>query len=412
MVDFLTGTLKYKRKILVVDDDEVNRFMLKDMLEDDYDILLASNGREGLEMLRENSTSLSIVLLDLIMPEMDGYAFMKEVEKDDRLSRIPVIVLTSESSAEVISLRMGAADFLSKPYSEPDVIKARLEKTIRLYERNINNHYENPSANDNTTDEKKAYENRLIADMDKALAEKQFIVFYQPKYAIKTEKPYLCSAEALIRWKHPEFGMVSPGVFIPLFERNGRIIELDHYVWRAAAEQISEWKTGYGVTVPVSVNVSRMDILDERFVEKIENIVSETGVSPKEYLLEITESAFIEDSGLINKKIERLRELGFQIAMDDFGTGYSSLNMISSMPIDILKLDRGFVRNIHDNPKNYRMVEIVMDIAKLLDVKVVAEGVETEAQHELLKKVGVDIIQGFFYSKPVPPEEFEIFLTA
>ena len=231
------------------------------------------------------------------------------------------------------------------------------------------------------------------------------------KYAIQSEKPCLSSAEALIRWKHPTFGMVSPGVFIPLFEKNGKIHMLDEYVWRQAAEQVAEWREKFGVTVPVSVNISRIDLMEDDFVGDILRVVSDAGISPEDYMLEITESAYMENSDEIINKVKELRERGFKIEMDDFGSGYSSLNMILTMPIDVLKLDRDFVKNIHEEEKNYRLVEIVMQIAKLWDVKVVAEGVETEEQHELLKKVGVDIIQGFYYSKPVAAEEFEEFFA-
>ena len=260
---------------------------------------------------------------------------------------------------------------------------------------------------DKAMHEKEAYEEKLMADMEKAIAERQFVVYYQPKYAIQGEKPRLSSAEALVRWIHPEFGMVSPGVFIPLFEKNGRIHLLDRYVWKCAAEQVADWRDRKKITLPVSVNISRIDLMEDGFVDKIKQIVREAGISSKEYMLEITESAAGEDPVGTIRTIKELREAGFTIEIDDFGTGYSSLNMLTSMPIDVLKLDRGFVKNIEADSKNSRLVEIVMEIAKMLDVRVVAEGVETEEQHKLLKDIGVDLIQGFYYSKPLAAEEFE-----
>ena len=558
MKEFVEDRLKLKRKVLVVDDEDIQRRMLSHMLKGHYDVLTANNGEEALNEMRENQDTLSLVLLDLVMPKMDGYEVLNEMMKDDKLKSIPVIMLTSEKSAEVKSLKMGAADFVTKPYEMPEVILARISRTIQLYENNSlitatksdsltglfqrdyfmsyveitdnyapdeerdiiilninrfhiineihgrsygdmvlsevgmcvkryveekrgvacrNNgdmfyiyvpHQENPEEllwqvhvqledtiedaqtrirmgiysnvdksldvekrfdcallacnsvkggykasvayYDKAMHEKEAYEERLIMEMDKALSEGQFVVYYQPKYAIQSGKPYLTSAEALVRWRHPELGMINPERFIAVFENNGMIHALDHYIWWKVAGQISEWKKKFGISIPVSVNVSRIDLLENNFVEDICNIVKESDIFPSEYMLEITESAYTEDSAGIISKVNELQGMGFHIEMDDFGTGYSSLNMISTLPIDVIKMDIGFVRHIHENDRDFKMVEIVMEIAKLLDVKVVAEGVELEAQHELLKKAGVDIIQGYYYSRPVPAEEFEKFI--
>ncbi|MBR1624064.1 MAG: EAL domain-containing response regulator, partial [Pseudobutyrivibrio sp.] len=363
---------------------------------DEYNVVLADNGEEALEALRKLQDTISLVLLDLVMPRMDGHQVLREMSKDKVLSTIPVIVLTSESSTEVTTLDLGAADFIAKPYESPDVILARISKTIQLYEsiKNIS------EANKDNAG------NSLLSDMGEAINEGQFVVYYQPKYAIQGEEPVLSSAEALVRWNHPELGMINPEYFIGVFENNGMIHELDHFVWRQAAKQIKDWKAELGSSVPISVNVSRIDLLDTAFVNDICKIVEEEEIETNELMLEITESAYTEDSESIISTVQHLRELGFHIEMDDFGTGYSSLNMISSLPIDILKLDIGFVRHIHENDKDYRMVEIILEMAKLLEVKVVAEGVEEKAQYELLKKAGVDVVQGYYFSKPLPAEEF------
>ena len=385
-----------KRTVLVVDDVKAERRMLEHMLEDNYNVLLADNGEEALETLNKCKNEISLVLLDLVMPRMDGHQVLREMSKDEELSAIPVIVLTSEASTEVTSLDLGAADFIAKPYESPDIILARVGKTIQLYE----------SIKNISEATKDSEENGLISDLEKSIEDGQYVVYYQPKYDIQGEQPRLRSAEALVRWNHPELGMINPEYFINAFEKNGMIHELDHYVWRKAAEQIASWKKEFGYSLPVSVNVSRIDLLDDNFVNDISKVVEETGIEPSDLMLEITESAYTEDSEKIIDTVQNLRVMGFHIEMDDFGTGYSSLNMISSLPIDILKLDIGFVRHIHENQKDYRMVEIIMEIAELLEVKVVAEGVELEAQYELLKKAGVDIVQGYYFSKPVSAEDF------
>ena len=151
-------------------------------------------------------------------------------------------------------------------------------------------------------------------------------------------------------------------------------------------------------------------MLEPHFVEEITNIVKDNGIAPGDYLLEVTESAYTESAEQIVAIVTELRELGFKVEMDDFGSGYSSLNMLSTLPIDVIKLDMGFIRNIHTSPKDFGMVELMMDIAEFLSVPVIAEGVEHQEQFDLLKKAGVDVIQGFYFSKPLPPEEFEHFI--
>lgn len=252
---------------------------------------------------------------------------------------------------------------------------------------------------------------RLISDIDKALAEKQFRVYYQPKYRISGGKPVLTSAVALVRWFHPEFGMVSPGEFISLFESNGLIQLLDRYVWSEAASQIRKWRDSFGVDLPVSVNVSRVDIFDPQLGDILFSIAESNGLTTDKLLLEITESACTDNSQQIIDTVSSLRERGFRIEMDDFGCGYSSLNMLTSLPIDALKLDMNFIRNICTNQKDHRLVAIMIEIARLLEVPVIAEGVETEEQMLLLRELGCDIIQGYYFSKPLPSEEFDKLLA-
>ena len=263
---------------------------------------------------------------------------------------------------------------------------------------------------DNALHEKEVYAERLLDDFQEALTQKQFTVFFQPKYDIRPEAPVLSGAEALVRWKHPELGMISPGVFIPLFENNGLIRDLDNYVWREAAAQIRRWKDTLGHAVPVSVNVSRIDMLDPELTETLRNLVKENRLEYGDLHLEITESAYTQDAEHIIQIVSGLRELGFKIEMDDFGSGYSSLNMISTLPIDALKLDMLFIRTAFSEKGNIRMLEISLEISRCLSVPMIAEGVETEEQILTLKRMGCDIVQGYYFSKPVPAEEFERFL--
>ena len=259
---------------------------------------------------------------------------------------------------------------------------------------------------------KELLEERLLDEMQKALDEHQFVVWFQPKFNIRGDRPVLCSSEALVRWRHPELGMVSPGVFIPLFERNALISKLDQYVWNEAARQVAKCKARFGVSVPVSVNVSRIDLFDTDLKQTMLGIVKENGLEFRDFLLEVTESAYSEDGAQLVGAIRDLRDAGFKIEMDDFGSGYSSLNSLSEMPVDIIKLDMSFTRKIHENKMTLRVVELIVEMAKSLGALVVAEGVETEVQYQLLKQVGCDCVQGYFFSKPLPAAEFEAFIES
>ena len=248
---------------------------------------------------------------------------------------------------------------------------------------------------------------RLVNDLGRAIRQRELAVYYQPKYDIQSEPPRLSSAEALVRWQHPELGLVSPEDFVPLFERNGQIQEIDRYVWTEAARQVADWRDRLGVTMPVSVNLSRVDVLDPGLEGILDGLVTEFGLERSHLKLEVTESAYIENAEQLSRIIRRLREKGYEIEMDDFGSGYSSLNMLSSMPIDVLKMDRAFIRNIEFSEKDARLVELILDIARNLQVPVIAEGVETENQLTMLKRAGCALVQGFYFSGPLPADEFE-----
>ena len=174
-----------------------------------------------------------------------------------------------------------------------------------------------------------------------------------------------------------------------------------------AARQIATWKEQYGITIPISVNLSRLDVFDPELENTLEMLIESNGLAHSDLKLEVTESACTENPYLVVDVIERLRKKGFEIEMDDFGSGYSSLNMLSTMPIDILKMDRMFVGNIEHNPKDIQLVELILGIARKLKIPVIAEGVETEAQLKLLKEMGCELVQGFYFSRPLPAKEFE-----
>ncbi len=545
-----------KRRILIVEDELINQELLRIMLSETYEILFAATGTEALKIIESEHQTLSLILLDLNLPDMKGMDILRQLKADPAAAKVPVIVMTSERESEVESIELGAVDFIPKPYPQAEVVRVRIRRTIELsedrdiigqterdqltglynreffyryaeqYDRYhkdlptdaivldinhfhmINERYGKAygdevlrkigekvrdvvkdaggivcrrsadtflvycphrsdypeildrvsvllSGNDKKENrvwlrmgvyadvdksidierrfdrakqaadtvknsfakaigiyddsllEQERQTEELLEDFASAIREKQFLVYYQPKYDITRSEPVLSSAEALVRWKHPKRGMVSPGAFIPVFEKNGLIQELDNYVWNEAAAQIRDWKERFGVSVPVSVNISRIDMYDPYFIEKLDDIVARNGLEHRELLLEITESAYTEDSAQIVSTVKQLRGKGFRIEMDDFGTGYSSLNMISDLPIDALKLDMQFIRNAFRERKDTRLLEVIFHLAESLEVPTIAEGVETAEQMLTLKSMGCDIVQGYYFSRPLPADEFE-----
>ena len=558
MFNFKNSDLE-KKTILIVEDEFINREILKNILADEYLFLEAEDGKMALSLLKEHRDDISLVLLDLNLPELSGLDVLKEIEADPELNEIPVIVMTGDKKEEVECLDIGASDFISKPYPDAGIILARIHRVIELYEdRKIINYAErdtltklftkpffyeyaiefdthhkdkemdaivigirsfhiikerfgpefsdnlllqfalrlkkmmasingmvchleedsfivycahiddcskflkelssdfysdkekqtpinlqmgiyqnvdksvdidvrflrarmaieriknsaivNISIYDDKLKEKAMFEEQLIGEFPNAIKEKQFVVYYQPKYNIKGDKPVLSSAEALVRWIHPKLGMISPGIFIPLFEENGLIQLLDLYVWKEAANQIKAWKKKFGRVVPVSVNVSRVDLYNPHLIDILQDIVKSNDLENKDLLLEITESACIEETGSIGGKANTLRQEGFKIEIDDFGTGYSSLSMISKIPIDALKIDMIFIRNAFASENDNKMIKIILDIASYLNVPTIAEGVEKEEQVKALKEMGCDIVQGYYFSPAVPADKFERFI--
>ena len=543
-----------QKHILVVEDNELNREMLVDILSDQYVIHEAENGQAALDFLNHSREEIALILLDMMMPVMDGYTFLKKIKAVPEHSLIPVIVMTQGDSEEdeVNALAHGATDFVPKPY-RPQIILHRIKGLIdfretaalanqfkydhltglyskeffwqQLKEILLNNeedeydivccNIENfklyndafgaangdrllceiaefltekveehellsrfradrfmwvkkseyiyneevftaldqqirqlPGAGnlhmkwgiykitdrsvpvekmcdrvmlavdsikgkylkhyvvyDDAMREKLLREQEIIEEMADSLEDHQFQIYLQPKICLHDGT--LAGAEALVRWKHPEKGMISPGEFIPLFEKNGFITQMDQYVWEQTCVLIKEWKAkGYPV-VPVSVNVSRADFYITDLTEYMDALVRKYDLQPSDLHLEVTESVYTENPIQILHMIEGLRSRGFVIELDDFGSGYSSLNMLNQMKLDIMKLDMKFIQSEMMKPEDQGILRFIIDLAHSMKLSVVAEGIETGEQVERIKKLGCDYAQGYFFSRPVCVEEFE-----
>ena len=550
-----------EKTVLIVDDDAFSRTFLKRCISDDYNVIEAKGAREAFDILLEVSVEISAILVDLIMPEIDGFTFIEMLKGTDQYSNTPIIVITGSNdvASETKALGVGAWDYVTKPYNA-NILKFRIKNAIdrsqltlykefkhkvdydeltELYQRNkfyeevealmkyhpetqfamcrididhfkmYNSYFgmakgdkllcfvaqqlrlglvdfetgvcgrieddifgffvpydlkkikimldniknallsfnrgfdivpsvgiyqvEDPSmpvsmmydsatlaaktVKGNYTDYYAIYnpklrddlvkEQEIINEMRSALKENQFVVYLQPKWNSAKNRPV--AAEALVRWNHPEKGIISPGVFIPIFEKNGFISKLDYYIWEAACKILRKWKDESRHVFPISVNVSRINFYNAYLADIIIELVKRYGVDPVSLHLEITESAYTDNPELMLETIKKLHAAGFKISMDDFGSGYSSLNTLKDIYIDELKMDMKFFSKGNEE-RGAKILEAVVNMARTLEIPVIAEGVETKESVEFLSKLGCYNIQGYYYAKPMPLKDFEEFV--
>ncbi len=245
---------------------------------------------------------------------------------------------------------------------------------------------------------------RIEGEMTKALGDKQFVMYLQPKVDLETGR--IVGAEALTRWRHPQNGMLQPNEFIPLFEKNGFILRLDEYMWEEACKALHDWKQAGRHMIPVSVNVSRYHIYNHNVERILKELLDKYDLMPEALSLEITETMFFNNADKLYSMLNRLREMGFRLEVDDFGSGYSSLNMLRDVPVDVLKIDKGFLDSTLTSEKGKIVIRHTIAMAKELQLKIIAEGVETEEHVKFLKDSHCDVAQGFYFAQPMPLEEF------
>ncbi|MDO4560248.1 MAG: EAL domain-containing protein [bacterium] len=543
-----------RRKILIVDDSTINRQILGNILADDYDLLEAADGRTALDVLRGAGDKISAVLLDIVMPVMDGFEVLKQMRGDSRLSSVPVIVATGkvDSGSEAESLSLGANDFVTKPY-DPAVIKHRLGNAIKLFEtvsslnaaikddltglynrkgffdkaaeliaardpgyyvmscfdvdnfKVVNDQYGSEKGDrllkfiaetftrgfgpvgglccrimadnfavlypryfmddeglaairrtaalfdgsmpavsfsigryiiddkslpisamydrasiarssikgrfdikialyDESMRERILRGQQIVSEMKGALENGQFEAWFQPQYNHATGA--LIGAEALARWRHPTRGLVSPAEFIPVFERNGFIYELDKYIWERACVFLRGWLDAGLSPLPVSVNISRYDAFRDDLTDVLTGMIEKYRIPVDLLRLEITESAFAKSTVQLISVVKRLVDYGFIVEIDDFGSGYSSFNTLKDVPANVLKLDMRFLENNENSSRGGNILESIVRMTKWLGLSVIAEGVETRAQADYLKSIGCNYVQGYLYAKPMPEEEY------
>ena len=248
-------------------------------------------------------------------------------------------------------------------------------------------------------------EQMIVNNMKNALASEQFVLYLQPKYELKTNT--MAGAEVLVRWMNPDKGLVSPGEFIPIFERNGFIMQLDFYVWDKTCQLLHKWMMEGKNVMPVSVNISRVSMYHPKLVEVICDLVKKYDIPPELLQLELTESAYTSNPATIKNMMESLQQKGFCILMDDFGSGYSSLNVLKDIAVDVLKIDMKFLSSSNAQGRSENILAAVVRMAKWLNMPVVAEGVEKKEQISFLRSIGCEYVQGYYFARPMPVEDFE-----
>jgi diguanylate cyclase (GGDEF)-like protein len=556
-----------KNTILIVDDNEIDRKLLSHVLCSEYSVIESSNGLEALDIVNSEKHDLSLIVLDLMMPVMDGFEFLKNV-KTIGIFDTPILVVTADENLNNIykALELGATSILPKPH-DTNKLLTKIKETIlngEINHLNKNNYLSenkisqyrkgyqidmltglynqtgflevakevilnNPLKNYSiiksdfnrfklvnemygrdvgdrilkdfglflvqtlpsstilgrweadkfialidkdkeslkfdilTIDEylkeynieinltvlygvyivedrtigidkmcdradyavKRAknsldtssyvvynksldkwikIEQTVISEISNAITNGEIITYYQPKYSLITQK--IVGAEALVRWNHPKYGMISPSIFIPILENNGLIHQLDYYVWDQTCEAVARWRKANLPNIPVSVNVSRNNFYREKLWIELLDLIEKHGLKPADINIEITESSYMTNPKLIQSVVDKFQKSGLSVHMDDFGSGVSSLNVLKDLVFDVLKIDLNFLQGLESNDRAAIILKSIMHMNKLLDLPVVAEGIETQAQENFLREIGCEVGQGFFFSKPVNEDLF------
>lgn len=334
----------------------------------------------------------------------DLFGILLNTEKDiketiekitTKLSKIKIQDMTY-----TIYISMGIYKILENEYN----IKKILDKTLIAHDEIKGNYNKKYKMYDKKVEEKIEKEHELESIMQEAIEKEEFKIYYQPKISTKTNQ--MVSAEALVRWKR-NGKMISTIEFIKLFEKNQFIITLDKYVFEKVCIDISKWKKKIKNIPLISVNISKEHFIKKDFIKEYKEIAKKYGIKPEELEIEITESALISENTNYIKEVEEIKKEGFIVSIDDFGTGYSSLSILQNMPIDIIKIDKTFIDKIDFDKKGNNLVDYIILIAKKLNLKTVAEGIENKEQAKYLKEIDCDLLQGYYYSKPLESSQYE-----
>lgn len=376
--------------LMVVDDDDFQRKMVVNMLHSlgATTVCDVSDGRQAIEMIREAKCGVAdIVLCDLNMPEMDGLEFLRHLGEEGY--NVAIIIVSAMGGKLLLSAgkmaKMHGIKLLG--VVEKPILLGQLKELLAKYERTENKWLQSV-----------ATENVEIEEILYGIQAGQFEPYFQPKVNLKTG--LVVGAEALARWIHPEKGVIGPSVFIPPLEQSGNIDDLTFLMLEKAAVACRLFHDK-GYPISISVNLSQVSLDDSGLADMVTGIVRKAGIDSQYIVLEVTESAAVTDVAHALENLARLCMKGFLLSIDDYGTGYSSLQQLMRIPFSELKIDQSFVKDFADSDALRIVVESSIDMARRLEIKSIAEGVESQQDWDMLKSLGCDMVQGYFVAKPM-----------
>ncbi|MCR5687239.1 MAG: EAL domain-containing protein [Lachnospiraceae bacterium] len=401
----------YRKASAIINEDENEKYVIMSI---DVDRFRLINDRYGIEagnrtletvgrMIREVSPKDSIAK----RYQGDVFSVLLKYKTDQDLVQYMSKLSAAVRDARVIPMSIALTYGIYKIVDREIPVRLMCDRARAVKKQVKGNALTNYAVYDDVIRLKLREQAEIEEEMNAALANREFVIFLQPQINLATGK--ICGAEALVRWNHPIKGILVPAQFLALFESNGFVTKMDMYVWELACEYIRDLQRR-GIYLPISVNISRVHIGNTNLSDILLELVKKYDIAPKYLELEITENLFMEDVEELFKEMNSLKKCGFNIMMDDFGSGYSSLNMLRNAPVDTLKIDRFFLDEIMSTDRGKIIVEASVRMAKQLGLSVIAEGVETKEQLDFLSSINCDTVQGFYYSRPVPKDEFEAFM--
>jgi EAL domain-containing protein (putative c-di-GMP-specific phosphodiesterase class I)/CheY-like chemotaxis protein len=394
-------------KILVIEDEESVRENLLDLLEaENFETVAAANGRIGINLALSEIPDL--ILCDMMMPEIDGYGVLTALRQDPFTATISFIFLTAKSAKADFrqGMDMGADDYLTKPFTRAELLSAIMNRLER--QATLKKYLSNQAIVKTLSPKKQLVEISLHRVVKNQNFTEEFEIYYQPIVNISSGK--MIAAESLLRWQSPELGLVYPAEFIPLAESTGLIVPIDKWVVQSVCKQIRIWQNAGVPYLTLTVNLSVIEFNQPDFIQKIIGFLKINNLEPQYLEIELTESMIMQDVNSAIATMNKLQSLGVRIAIDDFGTGYSSLIYLKNLPVNTLKIDRYFIHNVAQDTQKSAITKALIEMAHNLNMSVVAEGVETEAELSFLRQENCDAMQGFLFSRPLPAAEFENFL--
>lgn len=390
-------TTTRKAHILVVEDEPEIRDVLREFLSRSYECTAVDSAEEALALISRQRFDL--ILSDITMQRMSGLEMVPQIRLVAPQTMVVMISGLQTIECAIAAMRVGAFDYITKPFDLDQVEAAvhraleqgRLVETKRLYEESLKDLIHQRTA-----------EVTLELALRRAVEQEEFVVHYQTQVDIASGE--VVGTEALVRWQHPQFGLLPPVDFISLAEKTGLIVDIGAAVMRAAAVQTRQWQIDGLPDFHLAVNVSARQLREEDVVSKLFEILAESELDPASLELELTETSIVENSESIATALTDIRSRGVKIAIDDFGTGYSSLSYLGRLPIDTIKLDRSFVNGATTHPDQAALVMAIVNLAHNLRLRVIAEGVETEEQLNFLRLLRCDQGQGYFFDRPSPAD--------